>query len=74
MVWECKLHPEFPPKMAEFRLPVAGSGNAVRDWTRTETAPSGQATLPDTHGDLCKTEQQFLKTLKLKPRYAVKNA
>ena len=62
MVWECKLHPEFPPKMAEFRLPVAGSGNAVRDWTRTETAPSGQGTLPDTRDDLGRTKDMLVTT------------
>ena len=52
MVWECRLCPEFPPKMAEFRFPVAGSGSAARDWTHTETAPSGQETLQGTDDDL----------------------
>ena len=41
--------------MAEFPVPVAGSGSSVWGWSGTETAPCGQETLQDTHDDLYKT-------------------
>ena len=49
-------------KMATFPLPVAGSGSAVRGWTGTETAPSGQGTLPDTYDDLGRTKEVLVTT------------
>ena len=50
------------PKMATFPLPVAGSGSTVRGWTGTETAPSGQGTLPDTYDDLGSTKDVLVTT------------
>ena len=52
------------PKMATFPLPVAGSGSAARGWTGTETAPSGQGTLPDTHDDLGRTKDVLGRDIK----------